>query len=113
MRSLTRTLLTPINAVVDPLARSGWVGPPPLGVGLVLLESRGRRSGALRRRPLLAARVGSRLFVGTVRSRSDWVANARTAGTSTLWSRRGEQRVRADVLELPMGSVTSLRAASD
>jgi hypothetical protein len=110
---MTKNLLAPLNAVVEPLARSGWVAPPPIGLGLVLLETSGRRSGATRRRPLLAARVGEHVLTGTIRSRSDWVANVRASATSTLWARGGEQRVRAEVRRLPLGSVTSLRAAID
>jgi len=109
MKSLTKQVWGALNTVAEPLARSGWAGPPPVGVGLVLLESAGRRSGRPRRRPLLAARIGDQLIVGTVRPRSDWVANAKAAGTSTVWSRGGPEQVTVQMTELSRGSLAILR----
>jgi len=110
MKSLTKQVWGAVNTIAEPLARSGWLGPLPIGgVGLVLLESTGRRSGHPRRRPLLAARIGDQLVVGTVRPRSDWIANARAASTSTVWSRGGPEQVTVQMTDLPRGSLATLR----
>lgn len=109
MESVMKLVYTGLNSVVEPLARAGWLAPLPVGVGIVVLESEGRRSGRPRSRPLLAARLGEQLVVGTVRPRSDWVANAKAAPTSTVWSRGGPEAVTARVTDLPRGSLTTLR----
>jgi deazaflavin-dependent oxidoreductase (nitroreductase family) len=80
-----RRVFGPLNRLVAPLARSGLAGPLPVGVGLVLLETTGRRSGQLREVPLLSARVGNRLVVSTVRSDSQWVRNLAVDPEPAVW----------------------------
>jgi hypothetical protein len=83
--SLSRTVFDSINRVVGPLARRGVVSPPPLGGGVVVMETTGRRSGLPRQVPLLATRVGDRLYVSTVRSGSQWVRNAEADPRVGVW----------------------------
>lgn len=64
-----------INRVVAPALERGFLRVPPLGAGPVLLQVVGRRTGAERSVPLLAARVGDHLVVSTIRASSAWVRN--------------------------------------
>ena len=80
-----RQVFGPLNRLVAPLARSGLAGPLPVGVGLVMLETTGRRTGLMREVPLLSARVGNRLLVSTIRSDSQWVRNLAVDPEPAVW----------------------------
>lgn len=64
-----------LNSAVKPTVRAGFFAPPPIGFGTVLLTTTGRRSGQDREVPVAAFRVGSKVYVSTVRSKSQWMAN--------------------------------------
>lgn len=64
-----------LNRVVLPLVERGIGAPPPAGLGAVVLETTGRRTGLTRRVPLLSVRLGDAVLVSTVRSDSHWFAN--------------------------------------
>ena len=101
-------VLHAVNSVVDPLARRGWLAPLPLGVGLVQLDVTGRRSGEPRPRSVLAARVGDRMVVGTVRSGSDWIANLVADDRPTISTRKGRRRVDAELHRTPVANLVLL-----
>ncbi len=72
-----------LNTVIEPLVRAGVAIPLPCPQSLIVLETRGRTTGQLRRTPLVAAIVGDLAVVGTVRARSSqWIRNA--AASSNL-----------------------------
>jgi deazaflavin-dependent oxidoreductase (nitroreductase family) len=81
-----------LNAVVEPLVRAGVVLPLLCPQSLIVLESRGRTTGQLRRTPLLAAVIGDLAVIGTVRPRrSQWIRNA-AASPNVRYFRFGRVR---------------------
>jgi hypothetical protein len=81
-----------LNAVIEPLVRAGVVSPLPCPQSLIVLESRGRTSGRLRRTPLVAAIIGDLAVIGTVRPRrSQWIRNA-AASPNVRYFRFGRAR---------------------
>lgn len=99
-----------MNALVDPVVRRGWLAPAAAGAGLVSLETVGRRSGRLVRRPVLALRLGDRVAVATVRRRSDWVANLLADPSPTVTVRGARRAADAEVFRSERGgSVAVLR----
>lgn len=74
-----------MNAVVIPAVKAGVGSPPPVGVGLVVVETTGRRSGLAREVPLVALRWGNRLRVGTARDNAQWTRNAAADPAVSVW----------------------------
>lgn len=84
-----------VSTVIAPATRRGWLAPGPVGLGVVQLETTGRRSGRPIERPLVALRVGERMVVGTARRRSDWIANVTADPAPAVRTRAGRRTVHA------------------
>lgn len=84
-QTVSRRGFRALNRVVLPALKTGLASPLPLGVGLVVLETVGRRSGLPREVPLVSVRLGDTIVVSTVRRRSQWVENVAASGSARAW----------------------------
>jgi len=100
-----------LNSVALPLVRAGIGSPPPLGVGIVVLETTGRRSGLPRQVPLAALRVGDTVTVSTVRPDSQWVKNVEAGGDTAVYAGGTRRATTASVRRGPLNVVTLTPAA--
>ncbi len=74
--TLESSVYESLDLLLGPIASSGVAAPGVLPAGLIVLETTGWRSGRTHRTPVLAAALGDRLLVSTVRGRrSHWVRN--------------------------------------
>lgn len=80
-----RALFRNLNRLVRPLVKAGVASPLPLGLGAVVLEHTGRVSGDTHEAPLLGLRVGKRVYVSTVRERSQWLRNLEADSAAGVW----------------------------
>ena len=88
-----------LNRVVEPLIRAGVGSPRFVPGGFIVLETLGRKSGARRRSPLAATRIGAHVVVGTFRGdRSQWVRNLAAKPTTRYWMGGGSREARAFVM---------------
>lgn len=82
--SLTRSAFGALNRVVRPVLATGFGNPLPLGPGVAVVETIGRRTGQPRRVPLATVRLGDRLVVATLRPSSNWFANLEATATARV-----------------------------
>ena len=90
-----QAMLSSVNRVVKPLVKAGLGSPLPFGLGGVVLETTGRRSGKPREAPLLGLRVGRHVLVSTVRPRSHWLRNLEADPKARLWFSGRSRRAKA------------------
>jgi hypothetical protein len=88
-----------LNRLVEPAVRAGfgslWIFP----LGLIVLETTGRKSGLPQRVPLLAAMIAGHVVVSTVRvQQSQWLRNALEDPDVRFWLRGQELRARAIIV---------------
>ena len=101
---------------------AGWyrrlnrlVGVPLTSLGLapreaVTLEVRGRRSGRLRRIPVLVTEHQGERYLVALAGESQWVRNVRAADGHAVLRRRGPCRVRlAEVPRRPLNNASTVR----
>jgi deazaflavin-dependent oxidoreductase (nitroreductase family) len=100
MRQYIWTVDSFINQLAEVAVRAGIGVPCYVGVGLVLIETKGRKSGSPRTVPVLANRIGDRLYVSTVRENSQWVRNLQADQTPTVVVDQQSQPVRVKLVKL-------------
>jgi len=105
-QDIVRAAFQALNRVVVPAVRAGFGAPLPLGFGLVVLETTGRRSGLTRSVPVVAFRSGSRVTVSTVRPRSQWLANLEASPIAGIWRNGSRRVVNADVRRGSLNVIT-------
>lgn len=82
-----------LNQLVEPHIRAGWASPRLVPGGLIVLETKGRRSGRRSRVPLAAIRIDGHVVISTFRGdRSQWVKNVAADPEVRYWL-RGRPRV--------------------
>ena len=88
-----------LNTAIEPWVMAGVGSPGLLAVGLVVVETTGRKSRSPRRTPLAGVLLEGRLIVSTVRgTRSQWVRNAMATPEVRYWIAGNEQSGTAVVL---------------
>ena len=76
-----------LNLIVEPAVRAGCGPTGIVPIGLIVLETKGWRTGRLRRTTVLASAIGDYLLVSTVRGRrSHWVKNLSHNAELRYWS---------------------------
>lgn len=76
-----------LNLIVEPAVRAGCGPTGIVPIGLIVLETKGWRTGHLRRTTVLASAIGDLLLVSTVRGRrSHWVKNLSHNAEMRYWS---------------------------
>lgn len=88
-----------LNSVVRPIAKAGLTSPLPIGIGIVVVETTGRKSGKTREVPLVATRIGDRIDVSTVRRDSQWVKNLAADPDGAVWLKGERREATADITE--------------
>ncbi|MEM9655818.1 MAG: nitroreductase/quinone reductase family protein [Actinomycetota bacterium] len=105
----TRSAFRALNRTVTPAVKAGIGGPLPVGNGLVVLETTGRKSGKPRQVPLLANRLGNTIWISTVRRGSQWVRNLRADPEVSVWVGGKKRTATATVTSSAPLTVVSLR----
>ncbi len=88
-----------LNHLFEPPIRAGWGSPRLVPGGLIVLETKGVRTGRPSRTPLAAIRFQGHVVVSTFRGgRSRWVTNLSANPEVRYWLHGRPRRARATVL---------------
>ena len=99
-----------LNSVLLPAVRAGFAAPWPIGLGLVVVETTGRKSGLTRQVPVVAFRAGDNVTVSTVRGDSQWLANLEATPAAAVWRNGRRRKVTATVQRGALNVVTLTEA---
>ena len=101
-----------LNQIVEPSVRAGCGSPGILPFGLIVLETKGWRTGRWHRTPHLASAVDGYLLVSTVRGRrSHWVKNLTRHADVRYWS-GGQPHQSKAILFSPDGDAPDVQGLS-
>ncbi len=88
-----------LNRLVEPQIRAGLGSPRLAPGGLIVLETKGRKSGRRARVPLVATRIQGHVLVATFRGgRSQWVKNLAANPETRFWMGGKPRPTRATVI---------------
>lgn len=88
-----------INRLVEPRVRAGWGSPRLVPGGLIVLETKGRRTQRRAKIPLAAIRIQDHVVVSTFRGgRSGWVKALTANPDVRYWLHGRPRRASASVL---------------
>lgn len=105
-QDLTQTFFRELNRFVKPAVKAGLGSPLPIGLGAVVLESTGRKSGKAREVPVLGFRLGKKVYVSTIRSGSQWIKNLEASDDAGVWFCGERHDATASVQRGPLNVVT-------
>ncbi len=97
--NVTKKAFRALNSVVLPAVKAGVFSPLPIGAGLVVVETTGRKSGEPREVPLVALRFGDKVAVSTVRSGSQWAKNMQADPNVSVWLNGRKRSATGDVAD--------------
>lgn len=84
--SLEGEFFRQLNRIVEPRVSAGWGSPGPFPGGLIVVETRGRRTGQPSRVPLMALSLNDHVLVSTYRgTSSQWIKNIRANPRLRYW----------------------------
>ena len=87
-----------LNGILEPVLRAGCGSPGLVPIGLIVLETKGWRTGRSHKTAVFAGAIGGCLLVSTVRGRrSHWVKNLRHSADVSYWSGGQPRQARAIV----------------
>jgi hypothetical protein len=93
------SVFSTLNRLVEPAVQAGFGSLWILPVGLIVLETTGRKTGLPQRVPLLAAMIAGHVVVSTVRvQQSQWLRNTLEDPEVRYWVRGQELHGRAIVV---------------
>ncbi len=96
---LEKNFFRTLNQYVEPVIRAGVGSPGLVPVGVVVLETKGRKSGRIYKTPLVASGLADLLIVSTIRPNSQWVKNLAVTPQTTVWLRGQARRVNAYLID--------------
>ncbi|MGH7860360.1 MAG: nitroreductase/quinone reductase family protein [Candidatus Binatia bacterium] len=112
IRTVEKRFFRMLNRVVEPPIRAGLASSRLLPGGLIVLETKGRRTGRRSRVPLAALRIAGHTFVSTFRGRrSDWVRNLSASPEARYWLGGRPMSARAIVISSQRPDPKELPAA--
>jgi deazaflavin-dependent oxidoreductase (nitroreductase family) len=74
-----------LNSLIEPFIRAGFASLPCSPMGLIVLETTGRKTARKFNIPLMATHIGRFVLVSTFRNQSEWIKNLRANSQIRYW----------------------------